>query len=285
MLFIDNALFAEPNADELFYATPLPVLPNMVRYYHASSDNKLYFTKEQRKKSWKIPSSGLINSSRYHRYFPTKLSLAIDDNPRQSIMSNGEERQRFLEYNYAKKKSDTVRANYIRDYITRKNMPLLYSMVERSYKRYHLDWEDSLSECQSLFINAIDGFNVALNGKFSTYVCHTVINALTALTTKNNNLTDRHKRKSLLTQDQQPADVLEGIIAKEGANVQELNDVLKTNKAHLTIRERVIVIHRFGIGGIEKKSLKELGTMLDLSYEWIRLTEQSALKKLRAVME
>ena len=45
--------------------------------------------------------------------------------------------------------------------------------------------------------------------------------------------------------------------------------------------EASVIMHRFGLGGIERKTLKEIGVIHNLSAERIRQIEMKALRKLR----
>ena len=59
---------------------------------------------------------------------------------------------------------------------------------------------------------------------------------------------------------------------------QELAMVL----GELTPRESLILEHYFGLGGISKKTLEEIGQMMGLTRERIRQIKEEALGKLRA---
>lgn len=48
-------------------------------------------------------------------------------------------------------------------------------------------------------------------------------------------------------------------------------------------REREIIKLRYGLEGLEPKTLEEVGEMLGISRERVRQLEQRALKKLKAV--
>ncbi len=54
--------------------------------------------------------------------------------------------------------------------------------------------------------------------------------------------------------------------------------------SHLTERERLIIIHRFGLKGEEPKTLREVGNMLGISRERVRQIELRALKKIRSLI-
>ena len=62
---------------------------------------------------------------------------------------------------------------------------------------------------------------------------------------------------------------------------REEKNVIKILLDKLEAREKEVIIQRFGINDGRKKTLKEIGQMLNLSGERIRQIEKIALKKLR----
>ncbi|MGB9911523.1 MAG: sigma-70 family RNA polymerase sigma factor [Microgenomates group bacterium] len=49
----------------------------------------------------------------------------------------------------------------------------------------------------------------------------------------------------------------------------------------LTQRQREVIVERFGLGGEEQRSLREIGNKLGLTPERVRQIEKDALEKLR----
>jgi RNA polymerase sigma factor (sigma-70 family) len=62
---------------------------------------------------------------------------------------------------------------------------------------------------------------------------------------------------------------------------QDLNAQLQQLLEVLTLRERRIIMLRFGLGGEGEHTLEEIGKHFDLSRERIRQIEQVAMEKLR----
>jgi RNA polymerase primary sigma factor len=57
-------------------------------------------------------------------------------------------------------------------------------------------------------------------------------------------------------------------------------EVVRREIANLSLRERVVIIHRYGIGGIDEKTLKDLGQVFHVTRERIRQIEMKAEKRL-----
>jgi len=66
-----------------------------------------------------------------------------------------------------------------------------------------------------------------------------------------------------------------------GLHYESLGHEVNTALSLLTAREAEILRHYFGLGGEKKKTLEEIGTMMDLTRERIRQIKVGALDKLR----
>ena len=64
---------------------------------------------------------------------------------------------------------------------------------------------------------------------------------------------------------------------------EELHKQLESLMNVLDEREKEIIKHRYGLEGVEPKTLNEVGEMLGISRERVRQLENRALKKLRAL--
>jgi len=67
-----------------------------------------------------------------------------------------------------------------------------------------------------------------------------------------------------------------------GLHYESLGQELDIVLAELSDRESTILQHYFGLGGVEKKTLEEIGQMMGLTRERIRQIKEEALGKLRA---
>lgn len=89
-----------------------------------------------------------------------------------------------------------------------------------------------------------------------------------------------NRNRYILIDNEYAQKALEGGV--EEKLLQESFDTdIQSALSSLTKRESLIVQHFFGIGGVEQKTLSELGQMHDLSSERIRHIKEIALRKLR----
>ena len=94
---------------------------------------------------------------------------------------------------------------------------------------------------------------------------------------------------SPLTSEEPDSSLLD-FVADENVNIEE--DLVNTDfnneiisallNSRLTDRERKIIIHRFGLFGVRKKTLEEVGQMFNVTRERIRQQEAKALRILKA---
>lgn len=214
------------------------------------------------------------------------------------LMTAEEEKQTFLQYNYArmrvakvchlsKKRKLTIKqvrdmilwyqiACKIEKNIVIANFGLVFSELRNNNVRFS-QHDDYLSNCQVSLLKSIKGFDVSLGWKFSTYCC----NAL-----KRNiwNTTRMMGRKSWLSY--QPI-TLNGKSSFEkssyqdpfNADIDELKFILQNNLARLTDREKHILEQRFN----SDLTLEEAGNIINRTKERVRQIERDALRKLRVL--
>ena len=124
--YVDNPDFSRPDIAQELFGGPLPPLPPAV---HLSPDQ-------------------------YH------------SKPNAPMLSRDEERLRFLQYNYARKRAGGAterplwasRAGYVREYLVRSNMALVPTAI---YKRgYPGDPDAQFSEGMDALLRAVDGYDV-----------------------------------------------------------------------------------------------------------------------------
>jgi len=73
-------------------------------------------------------------------------------------------------------------------------------------------------------------------------------------------------------------------IASAAVEAKELQRALKEGLKFLEPREQLIIIHRFGLFGVQVKTLAEIGKSEGISRERIRQLESRAIRKLKKIM-
>lgn len=193
-----------------------------------------------------------------------------------------QEHQWFMEYNYAKRQHSESRIAHLRDFLTRCNIAMMYAMVSRYSVQFEINWDDALSECQEKFLMAIDGFNPMIGLKFSTYVCRIMFNAMQAMKKKETEQRDQKVKWQQRKNDRtELVTGLSTMIQGEDMPVEKLKAALFKNEAGLTPRERVVLIHRFGLTGQPTKKLTDVGAQLGISREYVRQIEMDGIEKLK----
>lgn len=75
-----------------------------------------------------------------------------------------------------------------------------------------------------------------------------------------------------------------GMLSDEQIEREELQEAISEGLRFLDERERLIVIHRFGLFGVKTKTLAEIGEQVGISRERIRQLEARAVRKLKKVV-
>lgn len=257
--FVDSKLFSRRNSLRLYGETALPELPTARQY---------------------DPTSG--------------------EKPHPSyVMSRDEERQRFMEYNFAKRMMNRLitaaefrkakkwerRQDHLCEYLTRINMPLVYSQVARNLHRWpYIDYADCISEGGLALMRSINGNQTERETKFSTYAVRTILNSLTAINRR------AGLRKSRVATVELPELLGQGEIDLEASgdgdreDLEILADVVKRNLAELKDQELTVIKHRFGLEGVPAVTLEVVGDILGVTKERVRQIQIKALSKLREHM-
>ena len=214
------------------------------------------------------------------------------------VMERAEEKQRFLEWNYAKKRLSGYvrkklptamitywrqRAEHLEEYLIRLNLPLVYSLLCRFRWRFsNLEWDDGVSVGQGGLMRAMLRFQPELGWKFSSYACRAILNCFRQSNAKTT------RRKTRLNGSDSIDTYEEELVVDENTTpeaVEQLNRVMLNNEAGLNADELLVIWHRFELGNCkEKETLEQIGDRLGVSKERVRQIQNKALSKLREVM-
>jgi RNA polymerase sigma factor (sigma-70 family) len=220
-------------------------------------------------------------------------------------LTAAEERELFLRFNYARFRMAEVldaharrashsravellrwdrRVRRLRDQVVRANMALVVSMAKRS-RVPNVEFTELVSEGNMALLRAVDKFDASRGFKFSTYACRAILKSFSRLATK----TGRYRQHfpTEFDPDLERSDEAEKKHDRQHQNaLDELDEVLQSNRANLSELERQIVVERFALGEENQKgrTLKEVGRLVGLTNERVRQIQKVALTKLRITL-
>jgi RNA polymerase primary sigma factor len=165
----------------------------------------------------------------------------------------------------------------IKDQIIRANLRLVVAIAKRQVGSRDELFE-RVSDGNYALIRAVDRFDYARGNKFSTYATWAIINSLKLRRRQKN------ERVRFVTVDeamlQDTTDTRADVHDQEKAHEQRRCQV-ECLLGGLDDRERRILVSRYGIGGAEERTLKQIGQALGITKERVRQIEMRARQKLR----
>ena len=168
----------------------------------------------------------------------------------------------------------------IRDYIVRRNFPLIYSMVGQ-FRSADLDRDDLLSEGMYGLVQAAGRFNPWRGFRFSTYACHVIRRSMI----RGSKQASSYRRRFPVQHDASLEWPCEEPESGPDLYVERLQRALDRNLGELTDMESRILARRFPPDNRRRSTLQEIGDAVGLSKERVRQLQNSALSKLREVLE
>jgi len=267
--YIDNELFAAPNADALILDVPEPApqplrpqrLPaDLPAYLRALYDTPL-LTREQEQDLF-----------RRYNYLKYKVRRALDALEDEDITEDA----------VAAVQSLLDRADAVKQRITKANLRLVVSIAKK-----HVGWSGNffeiISDGNMSLMRAVEKFDFARGTKFSTYATWAI--------TKNyaRSIPEEHYRcaryvtgQDALLDQAAPEPEDEGLCASDRKRVREMIDA---GMRELPEREQEIIRHHFGLAGHGgTMTLEQLGERFGVTKERVRQLERRALLRLREVL-
>jgi RNA polymerase primary sigma factor len=165
----------------------------------------------------------------------------------------------------------------LKNRIIETHLPLVVWVAKKSFKAGY-DLADRISDGTFALMQAVDRFDFARGHRFNTYATWAIINELVRY--------DRRQRR----RRSRAVALSEAFLAtkepeSERYEREEARDVRRAAVerllGRLDGRERRILEHRHGIGGVPEQSLRQIGQDLGISKERVRQLEQRAHAKLR----
>lgn len=220
----------------------------------------------------------------------------------EKSLTKDEEKNLFLQMNYAKHKIKDIKTNGtltdedkkeifkmykiitdIESVLISRNMPLIVNFVS-SFKKSgaRFDFSEAVSEGQFHLLNAIRLFDISKNYKFSTYAFYSIKNGLIQLLKSensylNNQPVSYEETKELVNNSC-------NIYDQSDEFLEELKGILEDNRAKLTKEEMHVIRARYFYQG-KKPNYTKVGQSIGISRTWAKHHEDKALKKLRRFFE
>jgi RNA polymerase sigma factor (sigma-70 family) len=224
---------------------------------------------------------------------------------KQTILTADDEAKLFLKYNYARYRFSKLltakkrirsedkavqigvwydRAIKARAGLAMSNMALVLAIAKRT-RRLNVDFSELVSEGNIALLRSIDKFDVARGFKFSTYAYPTILRSFCRLAT-----TISHYRQHFSAEFDPELERSDLDVRKHDAQwtklVDAVGDIMANNQAQLSDLERTVIVERFAIITRGKgRTLAEVGRLVGLTNERVRRTQNTALRKIRAVLE
>ncbi|MDP6637078.1 MAG: sigma-70 family RNA polymerase sigma factor [Phycisphaerae bacterium] len=231
-----------------------------------------------------------------------------EDTPRQrkarKALSKEDEAQLFLRFNYARYRLGELTSKQTRRFSPRRskemvkwyqyaqatqtsiveaNMALVMAMARRT-RIPHVDFPELISEGSMALLRAIEKFDVSRGFKFSTYACRAILKGFNRLATTSGRYVRRFPTGFDPNLERSDYDVLKHEMQRDNA-VDDLREILATNRAKLTDIEQTVVDQRFALkSGGKKKTLSEVGRHVGLTTERVRQIQKRALSKLKDML-
>ncbi|MCP4375204.1 MAG: sigma-70 family RNA polymerase sigma factor [bacterium] len=237
-------------------------------------------------------------------HFPEVPEDAPSPRKARKALSRDAEMRLFLRFNYARYRLGELtdkqlkrfsgprsekmvqwyqRTRETRASIVDANMALVMAMARRT-RIPHVDFPELVSEGNMALLRAIEKFDVSRGFKFSTYACRAILKSFNRMATKTGRYVTRFPTEFDPELERCDYDVLKHKIEQDNI-IGDLMEVLKTNRANLTDVERTIISERFALNSAgKKKTLREVGLLVDLTTERVRQIQKKALAKLKATL-
>ena len=179
------------------------------------------------------------------------------------------------------------RAIAARTHIVQANMPLVLAMAKRT-RLNSLDFNELISEGNLALLRSVDKFDCSRGFKFSTYACRAILKSFSRVAMRTSRYRghfptefDPSLEKSDFA-DRRHNDV-------EAACVDEIRDILASNRAALNDIEQTVIRERFALDAgalpARGKTLEQVGEMIGVTKERVRQIQNKALAKIRSILE
>ena len=167
----------------------------------------------------------------------------------------------------------------------------LVSHVVRKYYSTAKNPDDLVSIGTIGLVKAVDTFSLRNGARFATYAAKCIQNEILMHFRSQKKLSNEVSINETIDVDRDgnPLTYID-VICEEEDLAEEIDRKIMTDRMMnlvdriLTPRERQIVILRYGIGGVDAQTQREIAQLLGISRSYVSRIEKSALSKLRDAM-
>lgn len=182
-------------------------------------------------------------------------------------------------------------ARQAKEVLVERNLRLV-AHVARKYANVDEDMEDLISIGCIGLIKAIDTFDCG-KGRLATYACRCIDNELLMLLRSKKKTSREVSLFESIGQDKEGNEIrLVDVIEQQQVDVVErlelqnnLRRLFRFMDECLTLREKQILILRYGLSGQKEATQNEIGAMLGISRSYVSRIEKKALGKLKEKFE
>lgn len=197
-------------------------------------------------------------------------------------LSSDEEKRYFVEMRNGDEKSEDARQKLILH-----NLRLVAHIV-RKYYSTSKSQEDLVSIGTIGLVKAVDTFNVENGARFATYAAKCIQNEiLMSFRAQKKHSSEISINETIdVDRDGNPLSYMDVISSDEDMPEEIDRKILTSRALHciktaLTLRERQIIIMRYGLFGTDELTQREIAEKLGISRSYVSRIEKSALEKLK----
>ena len=200
-------------------------------------------------------------------------------------LSQEEEKQQFLIMRGGGKDCEDARQTLILH-----NLRLVAHIVRKYYSQSK-NQDDLVSIGTIGLIKAVDTFNVENGARFATYAAKCIQNEiLMSFRAQKKHASEISINETIdVDRDGNPLSYMD-VIASEEDMAEDIQRKVMTEKAlrcvktALSLRERQIIIMRYGLFGAKELTQREIAEKLGISRSYVSRIEKSALEKLKSAL-
>jgi RNA polymerase primary sigma factor len=209
----------------------------------------------------------LFRKMNFLKFLATRLRSQLD--PARARTADLDEIERLQE-----------EAMAVKNEIIRANLRLVVAIAKR-HVGPNSSFFELVSDGNMSLIRAVDKFDFARGNKFSTYASWAIMKNFARTIPE-----EKYRRDRFVTGH----DALFGVATDNRTDEHEyeialkrMQEVVKGMLGRLDDRERRIIVSRYGLNGVSRQTLEQLGRELGITKERVRQIESRAQEKLRRI--